>query len=274
MTRYLCFGPGPEDKEAHPAMKTVGLIAAMSMESHALLRLVKKPKRIKLGQFKGYHFCLPQWDCVLVECGWGMLRAEEAARILIKQIHPDLVLSHGIAGATEAELNIGDAVLAKDHFQLKEEKLEKKEASSTLSQAAQNAIKKSLERTEARLFIGSTITTRGSQLIPKTHKELAHPVLEMETAGVLKGIEGTGIPLVSLRTISDGPVAPIPFDLDAMVDSEYHMHMGKIILAILKRPAILAQALKMSKNSQLAADNAALAVMGVLSLPDPIRPSK
>jgi nucleoside phosphorylase len=203
-----------------------------------------------------------------------MFRAEEATEVLIDQVHPDLILSYGIAGATEVELNIGDAVIAEDHFLLKDGKLEKKKESATLSRATQKAIEKSLKQTNARLFFGSTVTTRGSQLIPKTRKELVHPVLEMETAGVMQGILGTGIPMISLRTISDGPVAPIPFDLEAMVDEDYHMHMGKIILAILRRPAILAQALKMSKNSQFATENAAIATLAALTLPDPVHVSK
>jgi adenosylhomocysteine nucleosidase len=252
-------------------MKTVGLIAAMSMESQALLRMVKEPKRIKLGQFKGYRFQLPLWDCVLVECGWGMFRAEEATEVLIDQVHPALLVSFGIAGAVEAELNIGDVVCAVNHFLLQNGKIQKKKASSSLSPSAQRAIEKSLKPGGARLYSGTTVTTRGSQLIPKNRKTLVHPVLEMETAGIMKRIAGTGIPLISLRGISDGPQAPIPFDLEAMVDENYHMQMGKVLLAILKRPAILAQALKMSKNSQHAAINEAIATLATLELETPVQ---
>lgn len=242
----------------------------MSMESQALLRMVKEPKRIKLGQFKGYRFQLPLWDCVLVECGWGMFRAEEATEVLIDQVHPALLVSFGIAGAVEAELNIGDVVCAVNHFLLQNGKIQKKKASSSLSPSAQRAIEKSLKPGGARLYSGTTVTTRGSQLIPKNPEALTHPVLEMETAGIVQAAIETRIPLISLRGISDGPVAPIPFDLDAMVDEDYRMHMGKVILAILKRPAILAQALNMSKNSKLAADNAAIATLAALELQHPI----
>ena len=251
-------------------MKTVGLIAAMHMESQALLRLVKEPKRIRVGRFQGYRFQLSQWDCVLVECGWGMFRAEAATRFLIDQLHPSLVISFGIAGAVEDDLNIGDVVCAEKHFLLQNGNLKKKKGSSSLSQSAQKEIMKYLKPKEARLYSGTTVTTRGSQLIPKTRKALVHPVLEMETAGIVQGIVETGIPLISLRTISDGPQAPIPFDLEAMIDEDYKMRMGKVLLAIVKRPKILTQAFKMSKNSQVAADNAAMAVMAVLSLSDPI----
>jgi nucleoside phosphorylase len=255
-------------------MKTVGLIAAMSMESQALLRLVKEPKRIKLGHFKGYHFQLPQWECVLIECGWGMIRSEEATRVLVDHVHPALLVSFGIAGAVEEDLNIGDVVCAESHFLLREGNVLKKKESSRLSPSAKKSIVKSLHPRGARLFSGSTVTTRGSQLIPKNRNALVHPVLEMETAGILQGSRGTRIPLLSLRGVSDGPKAPIPFDLEAMVDDNYHMNIGKVILAILKRPSILPRALKMSKNSQLAADNEAIATLAALTLPDPVHVSK
>ena len=251
-------------------MKTIGLIAAMSMESRALLRLVKEPKRIQLGQFKGYRFRLPQWDCVLVECGWGMFRAEAAIRVLIDQVHPALLVSFGIAGAVEAGLNIGDVVCAVNHFLLQNGKIQEKKASSSLSPSVQNTIKKSLKPRGACLYQGTTVTTRGSQLIPKNREALVHPVLEMETAGIMQGIFGTRIPMISMRGISDGPKAPIPFDLAAMVDENYHLNMGKILLAILKQPSILPQALKMSTNSQLAADNEAIAVLAALEFQTPI----
>ena len=253
-------------------MKTVGLIAAMSLESRALLRLVKEPKRIKVGRFKGFKFQLPAWECVLVECGWGMFRAEEATRVLIQQVHPALLLTFGIAGAVDGELNIGDVVCATNHFLLYKGSLQEMKASSPLSQPAQKAIEQSLKVKGAHLYSGATVTTRGSQLIPKKRKALIHPVLEMETAGIVQATAGTGIPWISLRGISDGPKAPIPFDLEAMVDDNYHMNMGKVLLAILKRPTILPQALNMSKNSQRAADNEATAVLAVLEFQTPIDP--
>jgi adenosylhomocysteine nucleosidase len=250
-------------------MITVGLIAAMSMESQALLHLVKKAKRIKLGPYKGYRFDLPQWECVLIECGWGMVRAEEATRVLIQQVHPALLISFGIAGAVEADLNIGDVVCAESHFLLQDGRILKDKKSLPLSPSAQSAVVKALKPKGARFFSGSTVTTRGSQLIPKKRSALVHPVLEMETAGIVQATDNTRIPLISLRGISDGPQDPIPFDLEAMVDDNYNMQMGKVILEILKHPSVLGQALKMSKNSRRAADNEAIATLATLKAIDP-----
>ena len=49
---------------------------------------------------------------MLVTSGMGMRRASEAARELIKTNAPCLLISFGIAGAVEADLEIGDVVVA------------------------------------------------------------------------------------------------------------------------------------------------------------------
>jgi len=255
-------------------MKTSGMVAAMRQESLPLLRLVKDYQRIKLGPFQAYQFRFPFWDCVLVESGMGVLRAEQATRVLIEKFHPKMLISFGIAGAVEDDLKIGDVVVASSSTLLQNGKLEKYQKLASLTKLAQEGIVKALTPEEARLFSGTAITTRGSQFIQQQYKPLNHPVLEMETTGILQGIEGKKIPLLVLRSISDGPRFPIPFDLEAMVDENYNLRMGKILLTILKHPSILAQALKMNSNSQLAAKNAAVAVVAALELPTPIQSSK
>jgi len=47
---------------------------------------------------------------------------------------------------------------------------------------------------------------------------MENPVLEMETTGIMSAAAEKSIPVLSLRAISDGPRAPIPFDLETMMD--------------------------------------------------------
>src|SRR4030065_625349 len=93
-------------------MYTIGLIAAMNQESAALLHCVKGWKRIAAGTLRGYTFTVSSKTCLLVTSGMGMRRAGEAARTLLQMSSPGLLISFGIAGAVEADLGIGDVVLA------------------------------------------------------------------------------------------------------------------------------------------------------------------
>jgi hypothetical protein len=87
----------------------------------------------------------------------------------------------------------------------------------------------------------------------------------METAGIVQVAAQHGIPLLSMRGISDGPRAPIPFDLEMIMDEEYNLRMGEIIKTILRHPRLLPQSLQMGRNTRIAADNAAIALIAAMS---------
>ncbi len=99
-------------------METIGLIAAMQTESAALLRCSKIWKRISVGPYRGYQSQLYDRNCVLITSGMGLKRASAATRILVDQIHPQLLISFGIAGAANRNLQIGDVVVAKSVYLL------------------------------------------------------------------------------------------------------------------------------------------------------------
>ena len=99
-------------------METIGLIAAMPQESAALLRQVKGWKRIAVGKLDCKAFELHEHNCLLVTSGMGMRRASEATRQLIESHSPRLLISFGIAGAVEADLEIGDVVVPEAYCKL------------------------------------------------------------------------------------------------------------------------------------------------------------
>ena len=96
-------------------------------------------------------------------------------------------------------------------------------------------------------------------------EKIMHPVLEMETAGIARVAKDEGIPLLSIRSISDGPRAPIPLNLDEMMDEDANLKVGKLIKAVFRHPAILLKARQMLRNSAIAADNAAIALVAALN---------
>lgn len=99
---------------------------------------------------------------------------------------------------------------------------------------------------------------------------MAHPILEMETAGIARVAAEMGLPLVSVRSISDGPQAPIPFNLEAVLDEEANFRVGAMLRIVLRNPRIIFQSQKLMQNSEKAADHAARAVIAMLSQPSPI----
>jgi nucleoside phosphorylase len=251
-------------------METIGLIAAMPQESEALLRCIKEWKHAALGPFRGYRFQLMDRNCLLVTSGMGLRRAMDAARTLLARSNPHLLISFGIAGAVNPDLQIGDVVVAGNTCLLDRGLPGQVWSLATLSEAAWNAAAQVLQPDGARLFAGTAITTRGSQVVFRQLKEMPYPVLEMETAGIAQTAVEMGIPLVSIRSISDGPQSPIPFDLETILDEKDNLRIGKMLMMVLRHPQIIFQSRQMMQNSRKAADHAARALVAVLNQPSPL----
>jgi nucleoside phosphorylase len=246
-------------------MNTIGLVAAMPLERNALLHLIKGRKRITLGSFLTHCFEFSGWDCVLITSGMGIQHAKQAAKIIVETVHPRILISFGIAGAVEADLKIGDVVEATKVCVLDQGKIETCQSISPLSEAAREAVICALAEIGAHLFSGTAITTGGSQLNEIQPGTFPHPILEMETAGIAQVTSDHGIPLLSLRAISDGPIAPIPMELGEIMDKDANLHPGRMLKAIVRHPKVLLQGIKTIRNSRVAADNSALAVISVIS---------
>jgi adenosylhomocysteine nucleosidase len=252
-------------------METFGILAAMSQESDALLRLIAKRSRSNFGPYHCYHFQLSERNCWLLTSGMGVRRAAEATRMLIEAANPQLLVSVGIAGAVNADLEIGDVVASTNNCVLdKEGRPGPFQPLARLSKVARQAVEQALQPEGVRLFEGIAITTHGAQFIQPQPGQLANPVLEMETAGIMSVAAEKSLPVLSLRAISDGPRAPIPFNLEQMMDEHDNLRTAAIIRTILGHPKIFPQLVRMGRNSRLAADNAALALFSALSQSGPV----
>ena len=248
-------------------METVGLIAAMPQERDALLRCVGGWKKIALGPFQGHCFKLLRQTCVLVTSGMGIRHAREATRCLVEMATPQVLISFGIAGAVETDLEIGDVVAAESVCLLDQGVPRPLLSLATWPDAAREAIVQALTKRYARLYAGTAITTQGSQFVEYRPGEMTHPVLEMETAGIAQVAVEKRIPLLSLRAISDGPNAPLPFNLGEMMDEDANLHVGKILKFVVCHPGIVLQSRQLIQNTSIATNNAAIALVAALSQP-------
>jgi nucleoside phosphorylase len=148
-------------------METIGLIAAMSQESKALLRLIKEPQRIHPGTFRGVRFQIMERECVLVTSGMGLKCAADATRALLATANPRLLISFGIAGAVNADLDIGDVVAANSSYLMENGSIGEFRPLASLSEAAREAAAQALQAVGAQVVTGTTLTTRGSQAAPE-----------------------------------------------------------------------------------------------------------
>ena len=245
-------------------METIGIIAAMTQECKALLRCVGKTEHIMLGPFRCYRFQLSGRNCLLVKSGIGIKRAMDAARILIAEAHPQLLVSIGVAGAARDDLKIGDVVAAGQTFLLDKGRESLLHQFAPLSDEARLAAVHVLERWGARLVSGTAVTTRMSNATRFLPEGMPHPVLDMETAGIAQVALEHGIAVLVLRAVSDGPSEPLSFDLEAMTDEDFNLSILKAAKMVILRPRLALASFRIIRNVEKASDNAAAALTAVL----------
>lgn len=245
-------------------MQTIGLIAAMTLERDALLRNVNGLKRVKLGSFDAKIFKLFGQTCWLVTSGMGVRRASEAARMLVESSAPRCLISFGIAGAVESDVQIGDVVTAEAVCRLDQGVAGPLLRLAAWPAAARCAASQALLARGARLWTGTAVTTGGGKGMEGRLEKMMHPILEMETAGIAQVAAEKCIPLYSIRAISDGPDAPIPFDLGELVDEDANLQAVRLWRTILRHPGIVFKAGRLIQNSRIAANNAAAALMAAI----------
>ena len=90
----------------------IGIVAAMSSERSRIQKLLKKVRESKTGQARVYHVGeIGPNEAVLAESGIGKVNAAIGAVELIREWHPDCLVSTGVAGGIDASLGVMDVVV-------------------------------------------------------------------------------------------------------------------------------------------------------------------
>jgi nucleoside phosphorylase len=245
-------------------MVTIGIVVALSMEAKPLLRIIGSYRTGWLGERRAYFFEAGLSSCVLVVSGMGIEPARRATCSLMEAENPRLIVSFGIAGAVGEGLAIGD-ILAGDCCRVWENgSLGPVSALATVSEAVHRAASAAAESRGAHYHRGTIVTVRGIQSTPLDLHGAA--VVEMETAGVAQAAGARGIPLVSFRSVSDSPEAPIPFSMSG--GEEFSIKPLVLLGAILRNPRIIPALFRLMRNSGAAARNLAEVVMAVIHHPE------
>ncbi|HET6487081.1 MAG TPA: hypothetical protein VFH83_11715, partial [Spirochaetia bacterium] len=165
-------------------METIGLIAAMEREAAPLRRLVADRTRLRLRGISGFRFRLGDRECRLLVSGVGPLRAGSAARALLRDAPPDVLVSFGVAGGAERGLRVRDLVIVRSVQLLDHDELVQPLALAVLASGALKLVRSVAEGHGVQTFEGTAITTSGSQGIPGGRGAAVHPILEMETHAI------------------------------------------------------------------------------------------
>jgi adenosylhomocysteine nucleosidase len=236
----------------------------MPGEARPLLRLVGESRAGRIAGRKAWYFQTGTSRCVLILSGMGLEPARKAARALVEAESPRAILSFGIAGALNAGLAIGDIVAGERCLMWENAALGDACLLADLPEAARQAASAAARTLGARYLRGTIVTVRGIQAVPALARGIS--VVEMETCAIAGAAAQQGVPLFSLRSISDSPEEPIPFTMAGGED--FHLQPLALLWAILRDPRIIRSLARLKSNSAKAARNLAEVVFAILCQSD------
>ncbi|MCM2357426.1 MAG: 5'-methylthioadenosine/S-adenosylhomocysteine nucleosidase [Geobacteraceae bacterium] len=249
--------------------KKIGLIAAMPEEVKPLIRQVGTVRREELAGFPFYRFTFAGKDACLIESGIGAARAARAALALVDAMAPDLVINFGFAGAVLAGPAVGDIVVA-DRLRFFRERLFREQPGLSPELTAKLAAMLE-QRCQGRSFSihRGTFITAGEIVGKRMVAGLlpagtATPVLEMESAAVARVAYDRNVQLTAIRGISDGADEELDFSIADFTDEEMRIRIWKVLRTLARKPRIIPQLMRLEKNSRIAGENLATAVLAII----------
>lgn len=95
----------------------IGIMGAMPEEVDSIHELMTETKSTQHGNRTYHQGRIHDIEVVLVFSRWGKVAASSTVTSLITEFDVDHIILTGVAGATDASLNIGDIVIAKELYQ-------------------------------------------------------------------------------------------------------------------------------------------------------------
>ena len=241
------------------------LFAALPQE-HGSFRRRSRPWRLSARRpFRLFSGVASGAELLLVETGMGARRAREAMEWACGRFPPDLILSIGFAGSLCGDLNVGDVLLGVQSVHYLRGKCASPGEGFVLN------VPEDLKECLKRLGVssGRIVTVEEPQAKAGMAALFSDvpTVMDMETHVAACFAEEAGVPLLCLRSVSDGLHDEIDYDVGAISDSEGNVRIGRVMGALLRRPRLLTSFARSWLRAIKAAEGLGRALCGFLDLP-------
>jgi adenosylhomocysteine nucleosidase len=196
----------------------IGITFALPSESSDLVR--------RLRQFPCSNdlICgkIDNREVAIVHTGVGAKHCNQRLELLIHKARPKFILSAGFAGAIAEELRVGDLIVAENF------------SDPALLARAEQILQ---QARRLKLFTSTSIIDSIAD-----RNEIARAsgatAVDMETGAIVAVCHTHGIPLLSVRAVSDTPAEPFPAPPSVLFDIErQRTNYGRLFSYILREPA-------------------------------------
>ena len=172
-----------------------------------------------------------------------------------------LLLNFGFAGGVLPGVGVGDLVLAERVLFLQGGRLyQVAQPDGRLGGLVADALASAPVTLFRGTFVTAAVITAKSAVAGLLESAMVHPVLEMETAALLRVAADAGIPVLAVRGVSDAADEELGFSLEEFCDAELSIRVPRVLRTIAAKPWIIPQLIRLSGNSRRAGKNLALGV--------------
>jgi adenosylhomocysteine nucleosidase len=204
----------------------IAITFALATESSDLRRQLRETR-------EDGHFVFGKIDdrsVTILHTGVGAKNCSERVEALLHKTRPRLVISSGFAGAVTDDLRVGDLMLA-ENFSDRE------------VLARVERILSERKPGKARLFTSASIVDSVEQR-DEIARASGAAAVDMETGSIFAVCNAHGVPLLSVRAISDTPNQPFPAPPDVLFDMErQRTNYARLFGYLLRHPSSISRLL-------------------------------
>jgi adenosylhomocysteine nucleosidase len=233
----------------------IGIIVAMREEFLAVSACFGTSASEILGSFKVRRFSKVEAEFILIESGFGFNNAAMAAEVLIHDERPDLLISAGFCGAISEGLEVGDVVLAEqivisDGKGVADVPILLSDIGAGLVTSQPGPDRQIVTGT----FVSTSVITKKKLLATILAGCYRNPVVEMESGAIAIVAVENNIPMLAIRAVSDASTEELDFSIEEFCDADLrHVIPHKVMMTIIKKPRLIPQLIRLSRNSRKAA---------------------
>jgi adenosylhomocysteine nucleosidase len=181
----------------------IAVTFALPAESSEFLRRLGNRSRTDRNSLSIVRGTIDHRSIEVIHTGVGEDTCRERIGKFLENQQFDFLISAGFAGSLNHELQVNDLLVAKNFSTLK-----RKHAQSALSNVS--------IRAENMLTVPALIDS--SEERERIARESGASAVDMETEYIARACAGHGIPLLSLRVITDTPTQPFPAPPSVLFD--------------------------------------------------------
>jgi adenosylhomocysteine nucleosidase len=238
----------------------IAIFAALPQEYRLFQKLTSNWRRISRKPAPVFQRCSGDQECFLVETGMGDTGIAEALRLALDWQPLDLILSTGFAGSLWEDPGVGRVVLATG-FAAAGDPLAPRLGLNPSPQLREFC-------REHQVETAHLVTVRRPRAKALLREEVGNipAMVDMESAWAAQAAWRSGIPFLCLRAISDGPGAEIDWDLDLVTDGAGRVRAGRVVLAMLEKPALIGSFWTLWRSARQAARQLAPVLAALVEL--------